>query len=405
MAGHEDTGSKANSEPGSEPVTPFGTPPPLHREPPLIEGQAVHTPDAEPLHTAASESGMPPHVAGLATPRPPSHHRLSPIAILAVALIGAATGFASAYVARLFLDDTQKNFASLDQRLTSLNSKLTADEKKIDMAGSGSRDALSALEKRLGTVEKSARDALGLAMAVQTEAQKASSAGTPAASASNAPDLAPVQSRIDKLEQRLNQLEAALNAPKTAVRAPQEREAKQDPLVANAPALAIVAENLVQKIASGVPFATEIAALDKLGADKAKLAALQPAAAKGLETTRTLSEQFTALAPALLASEKPGSQAQESVFARLMNHAANLVRIRRVGDLSGEDLSARIARVQDALAHDDTDRALQEWASFPEAAKAASANWAEAAKARASTLATAKAIAADAMANLAKVKS
>ena len=196
-----------------------------------------------------------------------------------------------------------------------------------------------------------------------------------------------------------------MNAPKTAVRAPQEPEAKLDPQEANAPAIAIVAENLTQKITSGAPFATELAALEKLGVNKTKLAALQPSASKGIVTTKALADQFAALTPALLATEKPASPPDENVFARIMHHAAGLVRIRKLDDLSGEDLQARAARVKDALAHDDLDRALQEWAAFPEAAKTASAVWAEAAKTRIAAVTAAKAIASDAMANLAKVKS
>jgi hypothetical protein len=470
MAGHEETGSKANGAPGSEPLTPFGTPSPLHREPPLIEGQLIEDktiedktratagqggsekPEAAKPENAGAEEPLaevklameellasgdeaadrektesaatPPAAAAAppaqeaaaheeepprANPPPaaaPKRQGLSFAAVLIVAIIGAITGFASATVTRLFLDDSQPAAAALGQRLMDLNSKLAADEKKIDTLTTNGRDGLSALEKRLGTVEKSASEALGLAKTAQSGGQTA--AGSEASSSEAAPnapppDLAPLQTRIDALEQQLAQVEAALNTPKTVLRAPQEPDSKQDPQQANAPAIAIIAGNLVQKIASGAPFATEIAALDKLGADKTKLAALQPAAAKGIVTTRALSEQFSALVPSLLAGEKPA--AQEGFFEKLKDHAASLVRIRRLDDLSGDDLAARIARTQAALAHDDLDRALQEWASFPAAAKSASAQWAEAAKARAGTLATAKAIEAEAMTNLAKVKS
>jgi hypothetical protein len=353
---------------------------------------------------SASNGAVPPHVAP-----PPAHRGFSFWAIILVALIGAATGFASAYVARLFLDDSQKTFAALDQRISAMNAKLDADQKKVDTANAGSRDVVSSLEKRIGAVEKSAGDALGLAKAAQAQAQQAQTAvPSETSSDTSAPatvDLAPVQSRIDALEQRIGQLEATLNAPKSAVRAPQEPEAKPDPQAANAPAVAIVTENLTQKIASGAPFTTELAALEKLGADKAKLAVLQSSASKGIVTTKALADQFAALTPALLATEKPASPPDENVFARLMSHAAGLVRVRKLNDLSGEDLPARVARVKDALAHDDLDRALQEWAAFPEAAKTASAAWAEAAKGRLGALAAAKGIAADAMANLVKVKS
>ncbi len=462
MAGHDETGSDANREPGPDSVTPFGTPSPLHREKPTIEGEAIRVPEAEaekpaspgtsgetspePLadvklameellageehpadHEAAAsaeahaeaaaskddlakDNGSPPPHAAVP---PPPHRGFSFAAVILVALIGAATGFASAYLARLFLDDSQKTFAALDQRISAMNAKLDADQKKVDAANASSRDLAGSLEKRLGAVEKSAGDALGLAKTAQTQAQQAqaqqaqSVVPSETGSDTSAPtvDLAPVQSRLDALEQRIGQLEATLNAPKSAVRAPQEPEAKPDPQTANAPAIALVAENLTQKIASGAPFTVELAALEKLGADTAKLAVLQPAANKGVITTKALADQFAALTPALLAAEKPASPPDENVFARLMSHAAGLVRVRKLDDLSGEDLQAGVARVKDALAHDDLDRALKEWAAFPEATKTASAAWAEAAKARAGALAAGKAIAADAMANLVKVKS
>jgi hypothetical protein len=88
-----------------------------------------------------------------------------------------------------------------------------------------------------------------------------------------------------------------------------------------------------------------------------------------------------------------------------MDHASGLVRVQKVGDLSGDDLPARIARVRAALARDDTDAALQEWAGFPDAAKTASAAWADSAKARVASLAAAKIMIGEAMANLTKVKS
>ncbi len=448
MAGHEDQDSKANSEPEASPAqgaAPFGTPSPLHREKPIIEGQAIHVPDAEsekpeagspaasgadesePLaevklameellagdeeladREAASAKGEPPE-ASVPPPAaaPPPHRGLSALSMLAVALIGAATGFASAYAVRLFLDDSQKTFTALDQRITAMNAKLDADQKKSDLSIAGSRDALSALEKRLAAAEKSAGDALGVATTAQkTAAQKAIAPAADAnGSAAATVDLAPLQASIDALDQRLSQIEATVNAPKTAERAPQEPEAKLDPQEANAPAIAIVAGNLTQKIASGAPFATELAALEKLGVDKTKLAALQPAAGKGIVTIKALADQFAALTPALLASEKPASPPDENVFARILHHAAGLVRVRKLYDLKGEDMEARVARVKDALAHDDVDRALQEWASFPEAAKTTSAAWAEAAKAQIGAVTAAKAIASDAMANLAKVKS
>jgi hypothetical protein len=445
MAGQDETSSEAAPKHTFETASPFYNKPAtlsLFREHSTIEGDAIRepvTPEPE-VATAKTDASLeasgaaatePPAAAGKPSGEPqkdasepapvavtgPRPRGLSLVAMLLAAVIGAITGFASAYLTRHFLDDTQTTLASLDQRLTAVNGKLTADEKKIDAAGSGGRDALTALEKRLGSVEKSASDALGLAQAAQTQAaqnQAAPSSNAEAQAGSPAPvvvapvpmpDLTPLQARVDALEQRLMKLETTVNTPKLAERATQEPEAKPEPALANAPAIAIIAENLVQKIGSGAAFETELTALEKLGVDKTKLAALQPSAAKGVATAHALSDELTAITPTLLGSEKAASPVQEGVFTRLMDHAKNLVHVRKVGDLSGDDLSARIARVQNALAHDDVERALQEWSGFPETAKTTSAHWADAAKARISTLTAAKTIVSDAMTNLAKAKS
>lgn len=479
MAEHEETGSEAETKRTYESASPYYKP--LHREPPVIDGQAVKegaagdpasvghgdpaqapSPDAsdapapvdpypelseaerqanaelakeeiekeqvakeelakdEEYGEAIPELPPPPPVSP--PPPPPQRRGISAAAIFAAAIIGALTGFAGAYAARLLLDDPQNNnIASLDERLSALGSKLALDEKKIDTVSNSGRDALGTLEKRLGSVEKSANDALGVATAASAKATQAADAAksgsseTPAAPATvvmpvvppapPAPDLTPLQSRLDAFEERLSKLETAVNAPKTAERATQEPESKPNPLEANAPAIVIIAENLGQKVASGAPYTTEVAALEKLGVDQTKLAALQPSAAKGVITNKVLNDDFSKLVPVLLASGKPAGPPQENVFARLMDHASGLVRVQKVGDLSGDDLPARIARVRAALARDDTDAALQEWAGFPDAAKTASAAWADSAKARVASLAAAKIMIGEAMANLTKVKS
>jgi len=436
MAEHEETGSKADSKRTFESASPFYARTSLHREPQTIEGQTVEEPVApgfdtsgvyaHPEAAAARETASavprdeavtadPPNEAprpeaaarGPAAP-PPVKRGASATAVLTAAIIGALTGFAGAYATYLLLDDTQTSLMAFDQRLSALNTQLAADETKIDAVSGTNHNALSALEKRLSLAETSAKTAMALATTAQTQTAAAGTTETSAASPAPegpVPDLTPLQAHIDALDKRLTDLETAFSTAKTAERATEEPESKPDPQAVNAPAIAIIAENLVQKIASGAPFAPEIAALEKLGTDAAKLAVLQPSAATGVATNLSLAETFNRLAPTLAAGEKPASPPDGTIFARLIDHASGLVHISKISDLSGSDLPARIARVKDALAHNDTAAALKEWSDFPETAKAASAQWADAAKARIAAVAGAKAIAADAIANLTKVKS
>jgi hypothetical protein len=99
-------------------------------------------------------------------------------------------------------------------------------------------------------------------------------------------------------------------------------------------------------------------------------------------------------------------QPKENGFLNhLVNDAERLVRVRKVGDTSGDDLSGRVARIQESLDVGAVETAYQDWNALPDAAKAKSENFGEAAKGRLDALAAARSIDADAVAALGRARS
>jgi len=412
--------SASASSSASASTSPFGTPRPLHREPQTITGQIVA---AEVLNAseakaeAASEAktstadadsqdaaDLPPEEAESIEKAPPPAARsflgLTPVAIAAVIGIGFVSGLLGSLLGRVLLDDSRTTFSAIDQRLNAMDGKLASEQAGI----AAHRDALGVLDKKLSGVAASANDAAATAKGALSAAKQAQANASPGdTTAANEGNVTALQSKLDTLEQKLVQIDGVLSQPKSAARAPQEPEAKQEAQDAKAPALAIIAETLVQKVSRGTPFQDELSALENLGLDKQKTDALKPFATKGIVAKEALSKQLSALTPALYKADETTDTG--SIYERWLHHAARLVRIQKVGDETGTNLSSRITRVQDALAHDDLDRALKEYSAFPEPVKAASADWGKTLEASAKAVATAKAVSTETLSRLTRLKS
>jgi len=432
--------SSASSSSSASPHggSPFGTPRPLHREPQTITGQIIASEvlgssdakaestsdatssvahDTSKHDTSKHDTSAPPQdnpqesgdrdmsrdEAELIAKAPPpsatpSFLGLSPVAIATVIGIGFVSGLLGSLLGRVLLDDSRETFSAIDQRLIAMDGKLASEQAGIAAHG----DALGLLDKKLSGVAASANDAATTAkgaLSTAKQAQASARTGAPAASA----DVSGLETKLDTLEQKIAQIDGVLSQPKSAARAPQEPEAKQEAQDSKAPALAIIAETLVQKVSHGAPFQDELSALENLGLDKQKTDDLKPFAAKGIVAKDALSKQLTALTPALYKADETAEEGP--IYERWMHHAARLVRIQKVGDETGTDLPSRITRVQDALAHDDLERALKEYAAFPAPVKAASADWGKTLETSAKAVATAKAVSAETLSRLTRLKS
>jgi hypothetical protein len=340
---------------------------------------------------------------------------------LAAFIIGALGGFGGAYALRYV--DALQGPDPID-RVAEVNARADALERKGDAYAA----AVAALDKRLAADESAAAKAAASTDAALGDLRAALAAHPVAAAGAGqaeAPDLGPIEQKIDALQNKLSALDAVqqkvgeidaaqqkLGEFQTSLLTP-----KVDPKAEQAHALAdqrakdlsaahskgVVATSLVQLVSRGEPFPDEVAALANLGVDPAKLAPLSAVANTGVASVGDLADLFSTLAPSLEAPEAPAPDT--GILERLARDASNLVRIRRAGDPHDTDLPGRIASIEAALARLDVAKAYAAWLQLPDAARAKSANWGAAAKARLDALAAASAIEADAIAALGKTKS
>jgi hypothetical protein len=397
-------------------IPPELTPEPTstRREKPVIEGKIVSEDSRDPQLVGSASAEPDAAAAAHAEPAdsasdssPPHRARASLWPIAAAVVIGAAIAAGSSYLMTYF-DSTSETVAALNKRSADVGKRLAALEQKPD-AGMSLSEALKAQEKRLSAAEQATREALSKVEAALAAAE-ASKGTAAAAPAPREVDLAPVQGQIGDIERRLADIDQKLvmlaappPEPKSEMRLPEDKGVPGSQR-SNAQAMVIVGEILAGKVERGSAYATELAALHNLGADKSKLAVLEPGAARGVPTSDVLAAQFAALSNSLLAVQ-PEKQAENSFFDRLMQNAGGLVRVRKIDETSGTDLPARIARINAALRAGSVDSALAQWDDLPAPAKDKSQAFAAAAKLRLESIAAARAIQTEAVAALGKTKS
>ncbi|MDB5594268.1 MAG: hypothetical protein JWM36_1229 [Hyphomicrobiales bacterium] len=432
------------------------------REPPVIEGEAIrndddavspadlpgenealrtHAPEAqessaqEPIADAAPVQGQPetpaePTVAEPGsfaearernrrgapydTTRPapaPDRRALLPTLASLAALLLAGTSLYVAWTAEQG-GVSNESFAALSQRLDRTDGRLGT----LEARPAALMPDLGPLAARIGAVETKAASA-------QADAGRALERAASPAPAPQAPrvDLAPLERRLQALEarqqptfdagpleQRLSSIEAAitplqavLNAPKSEVRATQAPSVVETP-PGDAAAVAVVAESLRQKLERGAPFTIEIAALEKLHADAAQLGPLKGMAEKGAPTAGALADAFEPLAAATLRAGR--SEPSGDFLDRLARNAASLVRVRPVGEATGENTAALVSRIEASLGRGDVQGAVTLWERLPGDAKAPSRDWADRARNRAQADAAARQILDQAIERLGRTK-
>lgn len=395
------------------PVRPAATSVP--RDKPVIEARAEEIAAEEtPRESGAEQSGVdiPPEdpwasLPGPATAEVMPHHEpaLPPsasapvsgtpvwpfaaaIVVAALVAVGGAFGFH-------LLDRTPAHLAALESLVGTLQHRPDAAQ--------GLEAAQKDLAARVAALEQAQRDTQTALAGLRADLAK-HAAQKPAPS----PDLAPLETRLGALEQKLAALDtkvdglaATLNAEKGQVRATESRVSQSAAASADNEAIAILAASLLRKVEAGAAYGPDLQALAERGFDRTKLAPLE-GTANGVATQASLAQQFSGLAPTLLAA---APQPKEKGFLdHLVKGAERLVRVEKIGD-SGNDLAGRVGRVQAALDAGAVETAYQEWSALPDGAKAKSEAFGAAAKARIDAIAAARGVEAQAIAALGKAKS
>jgi len=221
------------------------------------------------------------------------------------------------------------------------------------------RDRMSGFEQRLAALEKSAPPA-GLAQRLDSFALK---------------------SEEDALESRISQLEV------------------QDTAGVMRRAAAVMAlADLVRASAGSEPFADELAALKTLAPASPEIQDLSRYASKGVPTRTMLADSFARQADAILATQHTNSASTWG--DRIWSDVMNVVSVRRVGNLVGNDPEAHVARAEVDLNIGELARAVREVSALTGPARETAVPWLKSANERMNVDRDARALAERLVANL-----
>ena len=266
----------------------------------------------------------------------------------AVDVTGTVDGLSQA------LDQVKADVASLRQAVESggagggagleaLNAKVAQMETRINAIGPGADGAtpeeIAAINEKIAGVE-----------ALAKAAGEAGSA---------------IEGRLGALEQGLSTLTAKVDSQ------------AQQPKVA----LAIAASALKAAIERGSPFQPELETLAAVAPQAPGLAELRPYAEKGVATRADIIAETDAAANAMIAAANP-PPANAGFFERLLSSAESLVAVRPIGAVEGPGAPETVARMEVALQAGDLAKAIAEFDTLPEPAKAAGAAFADKIRAR-----------------------
>ncbi|TPI09571.1 COG4223 family protein [Mesorhizobium sp. B4-1-1] len=238
---------------------------------------------------------------------------------------------------------------------------------KSSAGQSGNGAALKALGDKVGQIETTVADLQknGNAAPVDLGPLNEKIAGLDALVKSTGDAAKAEDGRVAALEQSVSQLSGKVEA-----------QASQPKI-----ALAIAASALKSALDRGAPFATELDTFAAIAPDAPELAALRSYAEKGVPTRATIASEADAAANAMVEAATPVDQ-NAGFFQSLVSSAESLVKVRPVGTIEGKGVPETVARMEVAVNQGDYAKALGEYDTLPDAAKAAGADFAGKLKAR-----------------------
>ncbi len=232
------------------------------------------------------------------------------------------------------------------------------------------------LLRRLDALEadiRAANDAAAEARRAAEARPPAQRTEAPAATPETKTAIDALEARLDELAQSMGRLQQQLEQPKVGTRAtPDIDPGAHAPPPAKALAtleLLALAQAVQRALERAKPFAAELAALRRLGAEPKSLAALAPFAEKGAPSPRDLLNAFEPVAKKLRTFENKPPEGTP-LTDKLMHEATKLVHLRPKGEAAKPTADDLTPKIEKALAHDDLAEAQQAFAALPEATRA-----------------------------------
>jgi hypothetical protein len=284
-------------------------------------------------------------------------------------------------------EEALKNVAGLQARLAqaeaTLRSPPPAVDPEVGKRIAGLDAATQQLDQGLGELRRRLDEISVNAQAARDTAIRSAGSSTEAT--------ANVSSEVDGLTKRVQTLETTAQTLQTAVtRAPA-------PQPDNTARLASAALALRMAVERGGPFAPELAAMQTLARDPAKLAPLQAFAADGVPTTDVLTRELSALLAELSRGAETTPAGDGGVLDRVQQAASKLVRVRPADGSAQAAPGDALAHLKTAAGRGDLGAALAEVGKLPETQRAAFAPWAARAQARTAALEVARGLSREAV--------
>jgi len=280
--------------------------------------------------------------------------------------------------------DSADRLTRIEQEVAQLRSVPAAaglDEQSRAQLTQAQETARQALQQAQGT----ASDIASLKQTV--EAQPA--AGNGAATQELTDRIAALEEKITAVETRATQAADAasqdsgsladIRSKLTALEAQVADQSRQPAVAA-----AIAATALKSAIDRGGSFTAELDSYASVAPQSPDIDALRKFAGTGVPTIADLNARFDPVANRIVGTER-NVDPNAGFLDQLMASAKSLVKVRPVGEVSGDSVGAITARIGAALQAGDLDRAIAEWETLPENAKAVSTQFADEMKARRDT--------------------
>ena len=288
--------------------------------------------------------------------------------------------------------------AQVEMRVKAAEAKAQA---ATDAAAKGQEaqvKALAVLDKRVKEME------LALASAPAAVAAPADLSGLVGGIAALETKFGALGGKVNSVEGKIGAVEALLATPKTPLQATQARIEPPPPATADMAAQLVLAQGIQGALERGAPFAAEVAALQNLGVEAARLAPLADMAAKGAPSQAALAADWKKLAPTLLSATVPEAPKAQNWMEQISNGAASLVTVRRDTDPPGDNVAGAIAAVDAAQSSGDATALDAAFARLPAKAQDLAKGWLALVKNRAGGVQAARGLVADAIARLAAKK-
>lgn len=263
--------------------------------------------------------------------------------------------------------DGAAKMVGLSSGLEQVKADVAALKSAVEKGGAGDAAGVAALGDKVAQIETAvaALGKAGSSAPVDLGPLNEKLAGLDALVKSAGEATTAQEGRLTALEQSVSQLsgkvEAAAGQPKVA--------------------LAIAASALKAALERGGPFSAELETLAAISPDAPQLAALRPYAEKGVPTRAEIASQADAAANAMVTAATPVDE-NAGFLQNLMSSAESLVKVRPIGAVEGAGAPETVARMEAAVNQGDYAKALSEYETLPEAAKAAGADFAGKLKSR-----------------------